>query len=123
MYSLDNIVYKNPHEFGIAGRNQARDAFCKRTDKFLWHERTQYPYSCFKAITEVIWFVQFNATKEQVEKHVAKYGGYFIEGFYNEDGKGFPAFKGEKHEENAINFLNSEDYKLLSEYGFEEYKD
>lgn len=120
MYSLDNIGYSNPQEFGIGGRNQARDASDVKTNKPLWHERTYFPRNILKEITEVIWLVQFNATKEQVEKHVAKYGGHFIEGFYNEDGKGFPGFKGENHEENAINFLNSEDYKLLSKYGFEE---
>lgn len=116
MHSLDNIIYKNPQCFGIGGRCQARDAYDNKTDEFLWHERTHFPHNWFKPVTETIWFVQFNATKEQIERHVAKFNGSFEEGYYNEDGKGFPIFGGENHEQNAINFLNSEDFKQLGSY-------
>ena len=106
---LNNIICKN--QIQINRTTQACDYFYN--DKFLFHERSYFPWNIFNKTSHSQWFVQFVLTKEECDKITSKFGGITVQHFYSEENEYFPAFK---DNDKAVKFVMSEDYDKLRFY-------
>lgn len=105
--NVNDILCENPIEIGRYGQG------CDYTykGKFLFHERSFFPWNIFKESLHHQWFCQFNLTKAECEEIVKPYGkdAYACEDFYA-DGY-FPVFS---NNNKAVEFCQTEIFDNLS---------
>jgi hypothetical protein len=98
-----DATVKASYEYGFLGRNQ-RDVY-----DMLGHEifvETTFPHSCFKPVMVHTKAVGFNIKENSMEMAVAnRHGATWEEGYYAEEGYGWPVWEGDNGQRLCFCFL------------------
>ncbi|MDE2022481.1 MAG: hypothetical protein KGI71_06235 [Patescibacteria group bacterium] len=105
--NLDKVECLNPRS--LNRNTDGCDYFYE--GKYLFHERSYFPWSIFEKSSHEQWFSGFVLTQAKANELAAKHGGHAHKCFYGEDGDYFLLFT---DSDKALAFVQTEDYDALA---------